>query len=191
MKRQSLSVYGWFGLVILILGCGSKQTQVEAPKLAPANPEAVSTMAKGVEAAKTREGVPQAIGLFQKAVKADQKLWEAHYDLGILLAETGELDAAEATPETGRGAGAERRGCLGRAERSSPPARRRQRSRRCTQRVRQDTSGCSRGQGCADERAPGKRAYRRSHSARAGSARAQSRRSECTLRARLGPSGER
>ena len=91
-RRQA---YAWVALLIALSGCGSKQTHAEAPKLAPANPEAVNTMAKGVEAAKTREGVPQAIGLFQKAVKSDQKLWEAHYDLGILLAETGELDAAE------------------------------------------------------------------------------------------------
>ena len=88
------------GLVLVVLGCGSlgcgnKQQVVETPKLAPADPQAVSKMAQGVESAKTKEGVPDAIGLLQQAVKADAKLWEAHYDLGILLAETGELDSAE------------------------------------------------------------------------------------------------
>ncbi len=84
-----------FGLLFLVLGCGTKQQVAETPKLAPADPQAVNKMARGVEAAKSREGVAQAIGLLQQAVKADAKLWEAHYDLGVLLAESGELYAAE------------------------------------------------------------------------------------------------
>lgn len=85
-----------FVLVLLVTACGTKQQVAETPKLAPADPQAVNKMAQGVEAAKTREGVAEAIGLLQQAVKADAKLWEAHYDLGVLLAESGELDSAEA-----------------------------------------------------------------------------------------------
>lgn len=52
-------------------------------------------MARGVEAAKSKEGRNDAIQLLRDAVKADAKLWEARYDLGVLLAEGGELTAAE------------------------------------------------------------------------------------------------
>lgn len=100
MKALARPVYRALGLVLVVfgcgsLGCGNKQQVVLTPKLAPADPQAVNKMAQGVESAKTKEGVPQAIGLLQQAVKADSKLWEAHYDLGILLADTGELDTAE------------------------------------------------------------------------------------------------
>jgi tetratricopeptide (TPR) repeat protein len=75
--------------------CGAhKQTQ-EARALPAANPQAVSRMAEGVEAAKQPDGKPRAIGLFEQAVKADASLWEAHYDLGVLYADAGNLAAAE------------------------------------------------------------------------------------------------
>lgn len=93
MKRW-LSGAAWLP-VFVCFACGGKQEQAKAPTLPPADPQAVSKMAQGIEAAKTQEGVPTAINLFQQAVKADEKLWEARYDLGVLLAETGQLDAAE------------------------------------------------------------------------------------------------
>lgn len=95
MTRLRLRRFGWIGVLSLVAGCSTKQQVAETPKLAPADPQAVSKMAQGVEAAKTRDGVQNAIGLLQQAVKADAKLWEAHYDLGVLLAESGELDTAE------------------------------------------------------------------------------------------------
>lgn len=85
----------WMLVAVCALACGGEKKQAATPKLPPANPQAVSKMAQGVEAAKSEEGVGQAIELLQQAVKEDAKLWEAHYDLGVLLAETGQLDEAE------------------------------------------------------------------------------------------------
>ena len=85
----------WLCLIFVISACTAEKQQAKAPTLPPANPAAVSKMAQAVEAAKTKEGVPQAIDLFQDALEADAKLWEARYDLGVLLAETGQLAEAE------------------------------------------------------------------------------------------------
>lgn len=84
-------------LTLALLGsaCGHSQKVAEVPKLPPANPAAVSKMAQGVEAAKVADGKKRAIGLMEEAIKADGGLWEAHYDLGVLYAEAGNLAAAE------------------------------------------------------------------------------------------------
>ncbi|HVY28673.1 MAG TPA: tetratricopeptide repeat protein [Polyangiaceae bacterium] len=75
--------------------CGKSQQKVEAPTLAPANPVALGKMVQGVQAAKDASGKDRAIGLLEEAVKADSALWEAHYNLGILLADKGDLGTAE------------------------------------------------------------------------------------------------
>lgn len=82
-------------LGLWLVACGARNKVAEAPALPPANPVAVSKMAQGVEAAKHSEGKPRAIGLFEEAVQADARLWEAHYDLGVLYADAGNLAAAE------------------------------------------------------------------------------------------------
>jgi tetratricopeptide (TPR) repeat protein len=79
----------------LLVACGGEKPPAQTPKLPPADPQAVSKMAQAIEAAKDKEGVDRAIELLQQAVRSDAKLWEAHYDLGVLLAEKGELDEAE------------------------------------------------------------------------------------------------
>lgn len=79
----------------LLTGCGKSQQKVEAPTLAPANPVALGKMVQGVQAAKDASGKDRAIGLLEEAVKADSALWEAHYNLGVLLADKGDLGAAE------------------------------------------------------------------------------------------------
>lgn len=76
-------------------GCKRDQTRAEAPTLPPADPKAVGRMVQGVGAARTSEGQGAAIQHFKAAIKADPKLWEARYDLGVLLANRGELSAAE------------------------------------------------------------------------------------------------
>ena len=66
--------------------------------LPPANPQAVSKMVQGVQSAqneKDSSGKEHAIGLLRDAVTADPGLWEAHYNLGVLLADKGDLNAAE------------------------------------------------------------------------------------------------
>lgn len=84
-----------FALCLLGAGCGAKPQKVEAPVLAPANPVALGKMVQGVQAAKEASGKERAIGLLEEAVKADTGLWEAHYNLGVLLADKGDLATAE------------------------------------------------------------------------------------------------
>lgn len=80
---------------LLITACAKHQQKVEAPKLAPANPIALGKMVQGVQAAKDASAKERAIGLLEEAIKADAGLWEAHYNLGVLLADKGDLAAAE------------------------------------------------------------------------------------------------
>jgi tetratricopeptide (TPR) repeat protein len=82
-------------LAFALFACGGAKKQAETPKLPPASPQAVSKLAQGVEAARDEAGKKRAVGLFQEAVGVDAKLWEARYNLGVLLAESGDLAAAE------------------------------------------------------------------------------------------------
>jgi tetratricopeptide (TPR) repeat protein len=91
MKRLILPALASF----LLLACGGSAKKVESPTLPPANPHALNTMEQGVQAAKQPGGGKKAIGLFRSAVKTDPHLWEARYNLGVLLAEQGELAPAE------------------------------------------------------------------------------------------------
>ena len=61
----------------------------------PANPVAVAKMVQGVVAAKDPNGAEQAIQLLREAVALDGYLWEARYDLGVVLARAGDLAGAE------------------------------------------------------------------------------------------------
>ncbi|MGC4091538.1 MAG: tetratricopeptide repeat protein [Polyangiaceae bacterium] len=80
---------------LLLAGCGAHRQAQQAQATPAANPQAVSRMAEGVEAAKSADGKPRAIGLFEQAVKADASLWEARFNLGVLYADAGNLAAAE------------------------------------------------------------------------------------------------
>lgn len=84
-----------FALLVLAAACGGKGQKVQAPTLTPANPVALGKMVQGVQAAKEASGKDRAIGLLEEAVKADAGLWEAHYNLGVLLADKGDLASAE------------------------------------------------------------------------------------------------
>jgi tetratricopeptide (TPR) repeat protein len=94
------------GFVVLSLAapasfvaCGGKATAIKAPvaattALAPANPQAVGRMVQGVQAAK--DGArDRAIALLREAISLDRALWEAHYDLGVVLVGAGDLAGAE------------------------------------------------------------------------------------------------
>jgi tetratricopeptide (TPR) repeat protein len=96
-RRLGLATAAALLLAAFSLGCGSGAAKeaAAAPKLPPANPQAVNDMMRGIDAAERPDGAPQAIEHFQAALKADDKLWEARYDLGIVLARTGALEAAE------------------------------------------------------------------------------------------------
>ena len=82
-------------LMFGLMGCGAHRQAQQAQAVPAANPQAVNRMAEGVEAAKQPDGKPRAIGLFEQAVHADASVWEAHYDLGVLYADAGNLAAAE------------------------------------------------------------------------------------------------
>ncbi len=82
-------------LALALTACGKSQQKVREPVVPPANPVALGKMVEGVQAAKSGAGRARAIGLLEQAVKADQGLWEAHYNLAVLLADKGDLARAE------------------------------------------------------------------------------------------------
>jgi Flp pilus assembly protein TadD len=63
--------------------------------LPPANPAAVAKMAQGVQAAKDPALRARAATLLREAIAIDPNLWEARYDLGVVLAGSGDLAGAE------------------------------------------------------------------------------------------------
>lgn len=97
MSRSALALVAL--CASLSVACGGTKAQPKAPVLPPAVPEAVNKMAQGVGAAKDPGGRSRALELLRAAVKIDPNLWEAHYDLGVLLGEGGELEEAEAALE--------------------------------------------------------------------------------------------
>jgi tetratricopeptide (TPR) repeat protein len=80
------------------MGCasGSRAAAPAAKSVAlpPANPVAVSAMVQGVQAAKDGQR-DRAIALLREAIGADANLWEARFDLGVVLAAAGNLAEAE------------------------------------------------------------------------------------------------
>jgi tetratricopeptide (TPR) repeat protein len=78
--------------------CGGKAAPppVAADKgLPPANPVAVQRMVEGATAAKDPRMQTRAIALLREAVQIDPNLWEARFDLGVVLANSGDLGKAE------------------------------------------------------------------------------------------------
>jgi Flp pilus assembly protein TadD len=92
--------FGFVLLVALAAGCGGGslvRTAAPPPKvvgLPKANPMAVGKMVQGVHAADDghRE---RAVSLLREALGLDGNLWEARYDLGVVLANGGDLAGAE------------------------------------------------------------------------------------------------
>ena len=78
-------------------GAGNKQQGAKAVEkgLPPANPIAVQRMVEGVTAAKDPRMQPRAIALLREAISIDPNLWEARFDLGVVLANQGDLANAE------------------------------------------------------------------------------------------------
>lgn len=97
MKRHALV------FLALFAGCGggAKKAAVGPESAARiANPQAVAKLAQGAAAAKEVAGLRRAAELFEQALVIDPALWEARYDLGIVLAAQGELE--KAAKELGR-----------------------------------------------------------------------------------------
>jgi tetratricopeptide (TPR) repeat protein len=100
-STQVISPAGWTltALLLLVLAaCGAGPAR--APKaaataqLAPANPVAVSKMLQGVRAARDGQN-DRAAAALRDALQIDPGLWEARYDLGIVLMNMGDLAGAE------------------------------------------------------------------------------------------------
>jgi tetratricopeptide (TPR) repeat protein len=90
MKRHVMRAVALVGVV----ACGSAPVVQQAPQVPEARKTAVSKMMRAVEQAARGSSQDQAIALLQAAVQEDEQLWEARYDLGVLLAQKGELAAA-------------------------------------------------------------------------------------------------
>jgi tetratricopeptide (TPR) repeat protein len=92
-------------VALSLAGCAAKKKPPAAPIATGVNPNAVAKMMSGVEWANNASGVnaasgrERAIALMREAVMIDPQLWEAHYDLGVLLAHSGDLAEAEASLE--------------------------------------------------------------------------------------------
>jgi tetratricopeptide (TPR) repeat protein len=80
------------------MGCGGQPAAAPVHQnvvLPPANPVAVEKMVRAVEASKDPNGKARAIALLKDAIGIDPNLWEARYDLGVLLCSSGDLAGAE------------------------------------------------------------------------------------------------
>jgi len=83
---------------LAVAACGGRHAATSAGPasvhLPPANPVAVSKMVQGVTAAKANQR-SSAAGLLREAIAIDPNLWEARYDLGVVLTGMGDLAGAE------------------------------------------------------------------------------------------------
>ena len=82
-------------LALVLSGCGSSPKHAEAPVLPKADTRALGEMVQGVEAAKQGSSQGEAIERLKAAVARDPGLWEAQYNLGVLLARKGAFAEAE------------------------------------------------------------------------------------------------
>jgi Flp pilus assembly protein TadD len=80
-----------------LAACGGAHAVAPAPAvvaLPKANPVAVGKMVQGVHAAKDGQR-ESAASFLREAIALDGNLWEARYDLGVVLAGGGDLAGAE------------------------------------------------------------------------------------------------
>ncbi len=87
-----------FAFLVAPLGCGGGGPKTDTAHntnvLPPANPVAVGKMVQGVGAAKDGQR-DRAVTLLREAIGIDPTLWEARYNLGVVLAGAGDLAGAE------------------------------------------------------------------------------------------------
>lgn len=87
-------LWGWLLAAALGSGCSSNVAAPQAPAVQPARKAAVAKMIRAVERAGRSDAREETIRMLREAVAEDPELWEARYDLGVMLARVGELDAA-------------------------------------------------------------------------------------------------
>lgn len=99
MTRPSVLNACLFAIALASAACGggaAKGGAKAAEKgLPPANPVAVQRMVEGVTAAKDPRMQTRAVALLREAIGIDPNLWEARFDLGLVLANGGDLAHAE------------------------------------------------------------------------------------------------
>jgi Flp pilus assembly protein TadD len=97
-RRSVLPALTVVVIACVLVACGSRPAtapQATAPvPVAPANPLAVGKMLQGVQAAKDGQH-DRAVSALREAVHLDPSLWEARYDLGVVLTIAGDLAEAE------------------------------------------------------------------------------------------------
>jgi tetratricopeptide (TPR) repeat protein len=92
---RALRVLSGALLSLAVVACGGASKHVAAPTLAKVDTAALGQLVKGVDSAKRPEGRDDAIRMLEDALKHDPQLWEAHYNLGVLLADRDRLPEAE------------------------------------------------------------------------------------------------
>ncbi|MBM4361993.1 MAG: tetratricopeptide repeat protein, partial [Deltaproteobacteria bacterium] len=91
---SSARLVGCIGLALIVAGC-ARRAEVAAPKLERVDSPALEHLVRGVDSAKEPSGRDKALDELARAAERDPDLWEARYDLGVLLAQKGELSRAE------------------------------------------------------------------------------------------------
>lgn len=84
-----------FVIAFSLLACGggsnSSGPKAASKAMPPANPLATQRMLEAVTASRDPQQRQRAIALLREAIAIDAGLWEARYDLGVLLAHAGDL----------------------------------------------------------------------------------------------------
>ncbi len=92
MSRRAIVI---LSALLTACGGGAAASKLGSENRLAANPAAITKMVQGVNAAKEPKAEARASALFKDAIQLDPGLWEARYDLGIVLARSGDLAGAE------------------------------------------------------------------------------------------------
>lgn len=94
MQRFGCLLLGVLALSASV-ACGGAAQRKDAQVAKAVPKEALADFARGVDASASGDRSDAAVGHFEKAVARDPDMWEARYNLGLVLAERGELARAE------------------------------------------------------------------------------------------------
>lgn len=81
-------------LCLICFACSSTKPVAVAPQIPAARKAAVGKLVRAVRRAREQSRDKVAVALLQQAVTEDPTLWEARYNLGVLLAEHGKLNSS-------------------------------------------------------------------------------------------------